>query len=92
MVLAPSETRNGLEAVILKEDQLGVIVYGPAGLNRGDLMDRWANARPRRRGIYSSVRLQCALCHGPLMPDCVFRSAEGVMVHEDCFQHYLARP
>ena len=75
--------------MIYKEGELGVIVYGPAGLNRGDLMDRWANAGPRRRGIYTSVRIQCALCHGPLVPGCVFRRADGISVHEDCFQHHF---
>ena len=71
------------------DDQQTVAIRGPAGLNRGDIMELWGRAEPRRRKVYATARVHCALCHGPLMGCCLFRSAEGIAVHEDCFQHYL---
>lgn len=65
------------------------MVRGPAGLERGDLMDRWAEVEPRRPISTNWWRTKdCMLCHQPVWKGRLVRIWKGRTCHDDCFRHY----
>jgi hypothetical protein len=60
-------------------------VEGPAGLERADLMDRWAEVEPV---IMFGNSLVCSLCHCQILPRRPYRHFQRYATHEECFQHW----
>lgn len=77
-----------------------IITRGPAGLDRGDLMDRWADVTPEVASRNWRLR-QCELCHGTIGLRLVrsvkvwtplslaFPGARRLRIcHDECYEHY----
>jgi hypothetical protein len=81
-------------------------IQGPAGLTRGDLMDRWEDATPVPRVERGQSGPPCDLCHCRIRTGQRMRAYAGssltprphgkppsgkrYVCHEICFQHWKA--